>query len=1249
MTRALLLTFLASLSACLGPQRARADSGFIDVWTNGQDPPQIVFPNWKAIYAGSFGVWICPTADACGGATEIIKGLTVANFGTAGPGDISAVTVKMSCGATSSALLTMTYAGTYTEDAGPLNAWTWAGSSPDFSSCADLCGAPYLCGAFFTIDVYVDVAPCPANMSTLSVGFPTRWIATPLWGGSIADNNTYPAPNYDVTAGSALIAYTFKTSSDTTVAPGDTITYTVYYGKPGTSPLADIVITDTQPPYTHYVSGSAVPAPDLTWDPDLGPPMRLRWTINPVPANLPQWGPTNEIHFSLSVDWGNGELFEPGSGDVAAPEGQRLNNSADVEFDGTTCPVNVMSNPPVSTVVKRFIFWILGDNDVLFSPTYGQPPDEMTYSIFIKNVSPTKTWWDVRLWDTVPPDLDVWGPNYGFYDPCTGWTMTPSGCSAATPGRTTSGGKTLLTWRLDMPPGLTLAIQWKSRVSATAQAKGTVINTLSVLEYGKTGIVGGTGNSGQPRNFTHLAPIVLPTMYTSYVGYGAGSSCCPGYLLDFFPLNKKTQFELRALFYVGAGWATTGGASASIGTLIGDCLGGFPLGGIAGCKVERIPAKFDAGMAAIGDCTGFCPAAFPFNYIFKVTSNSPTLWQVLTHIISHDEDNHTYAPATTLSYTGLMHYMWKRDGVPGDPPDPGNGDNLSLINTSINPYGVYDPTLDTTVYEFVFNYATLQWDLWRTYDIAPESQAFDWNTFHPIEGAYRTVSSQGQLIVNQGMLTIQSIAGGASDNFAAYMPTRETGNTVSLPGQTANFYGIVHGASIGSKVVIGNLGAVDAVYRIWRYVPDNLIVPAKFPPWLGGTSGTWALKATHTVPAGLATAGNPRAYSQDGAMFDQSNTIELSKIELLTGGPIQVLHGMRVYELWAGGSVMHPADGKQTGIEYWLHQAAGGGKGCSSEQYYINVFCPKTGMAVNMISEDGFSATYTTTGPDQCIAFTPLSDAATFRNWKITVLPNPAQGNVVCQFIDCTASEKGWTAPFLQEGVHYEFIAPPTVFIGQSFWMTIIVKDVGGTTKLDYCGTTSFTSTDPAAKIESTAMDVYNFTWSSATCNNNGALPDENGIRIFVNVTLTTLGMQTIVGQDTTDGSINGLTAILVVATDIKLTKVPVLSIAASGDTVQFRVCWSNYSSASAFTFVITDAVPMGTVYVPEAMTAMDCGNTKGQPLTVAYSTATSAGVPAAASFTNGAPIAGTRWLRWTLPYAGVNTTGCACYRVTVN
>jgi uncharacterized repeat protein (TIGR01451 family) len=247
----------------------------------------------------------------------------------------------------------------------------------------------------------------------------------------------------------------------------------------------------------------------------------------------------------------------------------------------------------------------------------------------------------------------------------------------------------------------------------------------------------------------------------------------------------------------------------------------------------------------------------------------------------------------------------------------------------------------------------------------------------------------------------------------------------------------------------------------------------------------------------------------------------------------------------------------------------------------------------------------------------------------------------------CT--EKGYTSPFMTTGTHYVIVVPQVVYAGQPFWLTLIVVDATNVTMNDYCGTTSFTATDPGAKIEGFGMDTYNFTWSSlVACT---AAPDENGVKIFYNVIFNTLGMQSLVASDIYDGSINGLASLMVVGVDVKLTKEQRFVIAASGDTVQFKICWSNYSSASGFTFVITDAVPVGTAYVPEVPSAMNCGSTDGVAVTVAYSIATQATPPAA--FTTGSvgvqlPV-GVRWLRWTVPIIGVETTGCACYRLSVN
>ncbi len=1226
-------------------QAAWADNCLTDAWDDGQVKGGLVFPNWVRARVASFAVLLANN----GLSPETLSGLTVVNFGTAGASDLTKVYWAATCGATTTGLVTMTYAGNYTEDSGTYPAWTWAGSSISLSGCADYCGG--VCGAAFTLTLYADIAPCPAALATVRLGLPVHQAFNSVWWGSLFDTGGCAVPWYDLGTGPSTIVYVVKQADRDTAPPGDTVSFTVTYGRPGTAPLASITLVDTLPPSTHFVVGSGTPAPDPGWDPDPGPPSRLRWTL---PGGAVTGGPTGQVTFALTVDWGNGEAFEPGSGDTAAPEGTRLDNRVQVFWGGLAgCAADGQVSAPVTTVVRRFLTWMIGDNDVLFSSTPGQPPDEMTYSTFIKNVSTSRTWWEVRVWDTVPAALDPWCANCGFDDPCAGWTMTPSGCAAASPGRLASGGVTLLTWRLDLPPGATIELRWKAQVVGAATAGATALNTVRMLEYGRAGIVGGTGHSGVATSFTHPARIILSTTYVSYVGESGNDSLsgCPGWLVSFFPLNKRAQGELRGLMYQGAGFASTGGLSASIGCLIGDCLGGFPGtgvacptgplpgGGNAGCKVERIPASYDPAA-----WQGTCPT-FPFHVAYKLTSNAPMLWQLLDRATSDQDDTITPAPSSGLTFVGMLHYAWRLT-IPGNTA-AATGYGLCMVNTTMPPSGPSNPMLTTAVHLFKFDFAALRWDYRKTFELNRESQAIEYGCLAADEGPWRTVSSDAELVVFQAQINDR-------ENWSMLIPARETGHVVSGVG-TGTFYGLVGKDTTGSyayRVVVGNTGFLAATYRIWRYVPDNLIATPPVPSYLNGTSGTWTELWVHDVPAGLAAASNPRIYNLHGTFFDPPASTVLYKVELLSGGPIQIWCGadFGAFNYRGGGSVLNGADGSQVSDTYWLHQTAADQSFSGNCKTYpvtsLAVFAPRTGMAINAVSETGASATYTTTGPDECVSFKALTIPATKRNVRVTVLPGPAAGPVIAQEIRCLFTQKGYTAPFLQAGIHYLIVAPSAAFAGQPFWITVIVQDLGGTTRSDYCGTTSFSSTDPAAKLEGAAMDAYNFTWSStvAPC---GAGSD-NGVRLFFNVTLGRLGLQTIVASDTVDGSIIGLAAIMVVGADVKLTKEPRLAVGASGDTVSFRVCWSNYSSASAFTFVITDAVPLGTAFLPEAGTAsFDCGNTAGAAPRVAYSTAASTTPPAA--FTEANPLAGTRWLRFTIPQAGVNTTGCVCYRVTVN
>src|SRR5205814_396669 len=134
--------------------------------------------------------------------------------------------------------------------------------------------------------------------------------------------------------------------------------------------------------------------------------------------------------------------------------------------------------------------------------------------------------------------------------------------------------------------------------------------------------------------------------------------------------------------------------------------------------------------------------------------------------------------------------------------------------------------------------------------------------------------------------------------------------------------------------------------RIWQYVPDSTIGPLEIPSQMRGTSGSWTLMGTHSVAAGLAAALNPRVYDADATYFNGPSQVGV-KVELVSGGPIQLHSGARVFAGWGGGAVLHASDGNQTGIEFWMFTIfTDGTVGTTPETYAVDVFCPKTNMAV---------------------------------------------------------------------------------------------------------------------------------------------------------------------------------------------------------------------------------------------------------------------------------------------------------------
>jgi uncharacterized repeat protein (TIGR01451 family) len=1219
-----------------------------------------LFPNWTRAKVSQFDLIYCDSATCPWGFDGSLVGLTVLNYGSAtggAGGDLANLYFCGGCGAACAApTQTMTYAGMWTVQGVPYPAWTWNSGGAPLVFNSDPCNAKGGCVPACTVilSFWVDVGPCPTDGATIALGPAYNSLLVPPGGVSDQYGCTQPWTNVQDPS-PKRIAYVHKEADKARAAPGDTVSYTIYYGRPGTAPLTQFTVVDSLPPYTTYLPGTASPAPDPGWDPDVGPPTRLRWTL---PGGATTGGPTGRITFQATVDWGN-QPWEPASGPAGAPEGQRLQNRAQVFFEGTTCASTSAVSPTADTVVRRFLFWQEADNDILFSYALGQPNDEITYTTVIKNVSTSKTWWRVTIWDTVPPELDSWCVNCGMEDPCLGWTMTPSGCAAANAGKLLSGSNTVLTWRLDLAPQQTLQIRWKAQVRPSAPSGGTAV--------GYNG-VGGTGDSQVPANFAHLAPLFLPTTYisyTSFFGADKGNTACPGHFIPFWPLNKKTDFTLYGLEVSGPGtWAQLGGVSPPISNFIGTCTGGFPgysPGGTAGCKIERAPAMYQPTA-----WLGVCPT-FPYHFIYKVVANSPILWQMRTRTLNDNQDHHLYDPTSTISFRGFIAYSYRLKAAAGG---TGLGSALTVINTSTDATFTYRPALATAVHMFRWDPVALGYAYQSTMELDAESAGvIAMGTTAAEEGFYRFLSSDANIILHHAYNTFDTLtAAGCCDNYSTMAPTRETGNVVSKTN-AGNFYavgepwGAPGAGATWTAFVVGNTGTTDATYRIWRYQPTGTS-PAPVPSGLGGTSGRWLLQATDSVAAGqglgLTNPPNPHAYSgcYDRFGFTGPST-GLFKVELLSGGPIQVQTGNFLPSVFAGGAVLHAADGNQVGLRFWFHETGSQNYNCGggadppmSPLGTLDIFCPKQGMTVRNTANDGYSAIYTTTSADQVVAFhnlTFINSCAAKRTWVMDITGTGA----IALYQQCTASEKGYTSPFVQTGVHYLIVAPPVVFSGQSFWITVVVVDQGNNTKTDYCGTTSFTSTDPAALIEGTAMDAYNYAWDSndpaASCKGAGCVGAcDNGVRVLVNVTLVKLGQHAIVASDILDGTITGFASITVVGVDIKFTKEPPLTVAASGDTVRFRICWSNYSDASALAFTITDAVPQGTDFVPEASTAgLSCGNTKGVAPVVAYSASTSPTPPS--SWTDGNPPGGTtRWLRWTVPQVGVNTTGCVCFRVRV-
>ena len=1193
--------------------------------TTGEAQDAIFFPNWVRAYAASFDIadWLSdcglagclschPAAgDSCGGGTAVlqISNLTIANFGTAVAGtDIKAV---YWAGGTIAApnWHTMTMVAP--------QMWTWAWNGVEVNPDMQIAGP-----LWNTIRVYVDIGDTPTDGATVKMGIPYDPIA---FQGGIADMCCCNMGWGDVSNSvPKTIKYVAKFVDKISAAPGDTLNYTIYYGRPGTTNLQNLVIIDTQPPYTHW-NGVASVVPDPGWDPNWSPPPKLRWTLFPAAVAV-AGGPTGQITFQMTIDWGNGESFEPGSGDVAAPENLSLWNNATGFFPNLPVGQWAHKSNNTRTTVMRFLFWKIADRDVLYNNS-PSAIDEITYSIFIKNMSATKTWWGVSIWDTVPAQVNPWAVDCGLDDSCVGWTMTPTGCVAGGGGRVISAGKTIITWKLDMPPYMTLTVRWKAKVTAAAQAGQTCINKASVLEFGKTNIVDGTGHSISPRNFTHEAPIVMRTTYVSYVAYNSGGG--GSYFINFYPLHPSAAWQL---FRLRLGGMVNGVQGSIVAPAPATPCNSWPG---PGCMVgiERVPGYY-----------GLMPQGANQDY-YKLVSNAPVLWEVAPQITAMDEDSEMFSTFTTLSYRGKTCYTYCRSNSSG--VTSLDGDYLGIMNTE---------NMATTIHIFKWNGAVLDWDYRESRTIEALSQYCPGGTAVADQGDYKIISSDSSLMIQK-----YSVLGTDFDTFVTMAAATNGLVVAKAAGDEFWFYTSAR-AGAGSASVV-NIGGAVATFELYGYGSEEMFpLVDRVPSNLGGAAGSWTSIMSGSVPSGqlqVAAPYNPYLFRQTTACGDASNGFvdawAMYRLKVTSNNSAIQVHIGRSEPHKYGGFVLHGIDAagepSKTPKEFWHSVYEGGFKAWGAS---ITAFASAKDMVVQVTTEPdaaagwpaapAFSATYTTTGPDQPIVkIDPVgSNANCGLNYKFKVIGGPSDAlvGVVCGSL---FTERGYSAPFLTTGTHYEILAPPVVFIGQNFWITVVVLMQGGGTKTNYTGTTSFSSTDPLAKILGGAMDAYNYTW----------IAGDLGVRIFINVQMNRLGLINLVASDILDGSITGMTTIMVVGADVKLEKRNKLSVAASGDTVQFWICWSNFSTATAYSFTITDAIPRGTEYVPELSNNALCGQDGPATATVSLAQAISASTtPPNAAFTtiatgtSGSNTA--RWLRWTVRDVYVNSTGCVCFKVLV-
>ncbi len=236
-----------------------------------------------------------------------------------------------------------------------------------------------------------------------------------------------------------------KTANPDPVQPLQNLTYTITYGNTGASTATNVIVTDTVPANTTYVSAS--PAGQVTGQPSVGGTGTVTWNVGSVPV-----GGTGAVTLVVKVNSGvlNGTTI--------------LNNAYDIKSDQNTTPT--VGNP-VSTTVQGTIVLSLSKSD--FPDPVGAGAT-LTYVLTTTNHSTTTTSTNILVSEGFDPNVTY--PSPYVY-------TASSDCGS------TSFDSANFVWTIpSLGPSLTCTITFNTTVATPLAAGVLLVNLVDLIDDG---------------------------------------------------------------------------------------------------------------------------------------------------------------------------------------------------------------------------------------------------------------------------------------------------------------------------------------------------------------------------------------------------------------------------------------------------------------------------------------------------------------------------------------------------------------------------------------------------------------------------------------------------------------------------------------------------------------------------------------------------------------------------------------------